>query len=358
MLAALSRLLATPTPSALADAMLATLLLVALFIGAVSLLHARRTQRALAAQREARRRSAAGGAPHAVPTICCPGGGVFFWWQIGAMQRLLELYELPPDVRLAGLSAGALAVVLGACGVSPAGAHERAFSLAADAGVFRNPFGLFGKWGRLVRAWLEELLPADAAERCTGRCRVTVTRFAPLPRPDVIDAFATRAGVVDALVASTHIPFFMDGRALNRRVSPAAADGGLLAWLGLCSGLSLLTADASEAAEAIVLSHFHDSVFVAECWRNGWLPIRTKGTERFPSFGAAYVEREAGRGLEGDLAALEPYRRRRPARRRGARRDAAAPAAAAVEAPQPAGGGGGGRPRRGRHSPARAVGTS
>ena len=30
------------------------------------------------------------------------------------MQRLLELYELPPDVRLAGLSAGALAVVLGA----------------------------------------------------------------------------------------------------------------------------------------------------------------------------------------------------------------------------------------------------
>ena len=28
--------------------------------------------------------------------------------------------------------------------------------------------GLAGVWGGIIRQWLEELLPADAAERCNG----------------------------------------------------------------------------------------------------------------------------------------------------------------------------------------------
>ena len=46
------------------------------------------------------------GPPNCI-TISCPGGGVFFWWQIGALRRLLELYDLE-RVPLAGASAGAL----------------------------------------------------------------------------------------------------------------------------------------------------------------------------------------------------------------------------------------------------------
>ena len=114
--------------------------------------------------------------PRNVITVCCPGGGVFFWWQIGAMRELLALYELPPErVVLSGASAGALAVVLAQCDVDTDAAHKSANQLAEEAGCFSNPLGLCGVWGRLVYAWLDALLPEDAAAHCTGRCRVVVT---------------------------------------------------------------------------------------------------------------------------------------------------------------------------------------
>ena len=64
----------------------------------------------------------------------------------------------------------------GRCAVDPAQAHAVAFRLADEAHVFTNPLGLCGTWGRLVHAWLDELLPADAAARCSSGCRVVVTR--------------------------------------------------------------------------------------------------------------------------------------------------------------------------------------
>ena len=144
--------------------------------------------------------------PRNVITICCPGGGVFFWWQIGAMRELLTLYELPPErVVLSGASAGALAVVLAQCGVDPAAAHEGAFRLADEAGCMQSPLGLCGKWGRLVYAWLDALLPEDAAAHCTGRCRVVVTHCTPLPHALGITVFERRAALIEALMAPTHI---------------------------------------------------------------------------------------------------------------------------------------------------------
>ena len=245
-------------------------------------------------------------------TIVCPGGGVFFWWQIAAVKRLLELYELPESVPLAGASAGALAVVFGQCGVDPAAAHAVAFGLADEAGVFRNPLGLLFQWGGLVHRWLDVLLPADAAARCNGRCRVAVTRVALCGRPlrgDAITRFETRASLVAALMASTHIPFFMDGRMTSRHVRHAA-DGGIRAWLGLAPKLDTLVDDPADFGGAIEIDHRRDDAFLAACRKNNWSPLSVRGTENFMSFGAAWVEKEAQRGDQGALEGLAPYRRR------------------------------------------------
>ena len=128
-------------------------------------------------------------------SICCPGGGVFFWWQLGAVKRLLELYELPADIALNGSSAGALAICLAQCRVQPRLAHKVAFGLAEEAGVMSNPFGLLFAWGRLVYAWLDQLLPEDAGSRCSSRCRVTVTHCFDSPsvlRAGAIHSFGNR----------------------------------------------------------------------------------------------------------------------------------------------------------------------
>ena len=76
---------------------------------------------------------------------------------------------------LSGASAGALAAVLAQCDVDTDAAYNCANRLAEEAGCFSNPLGLCGVWGRMVYAWLDALLPEDAAEHCTGRCRVVVT---------------------------------------------------------------------------------------------------------------------------------------------------------------------------------------
>ena len=242
-------------------------------------------------------------------TICCPGGGVFFWWQIGAMRELLKIYELPEQVTLSGASAGALAVVLSQCGVDPATAHAVAFRLAEDAGCFRNPFGLCGRWGALVHDWLDALLPSDAAARCGRRCRVAVTRCTLLPHTDGIIAFERRDDLINALMASTHIPFFMDGRPTSRHVY-RAADGEMLSWLGFMSTRALLCPTAADRPAAVVISHKQDAEFRAACWANGWSSLSTRGTEQFSGFGAAWVQREVSRGSEGAFAALAPYRRK------------------------------------------------
>lgn len=270
--------------------------------------------------------------PRNVITVCCPGGGVFFWWQIGAMRELLTLYELPPEhVVLSGASAGALAVVLAQCDVDVTAAHKSADRLAEEAGCFSNPLGLCGVWGRLVYAWLDALLPEEAAAHCTGRCRVVVTRCTPLPQAVGIAAFGRRAELIEALMASTHIPFFMDGHPLSRLV-PRATDGGLLTWLGLASELETLCPSAVDRAQAVSISHKHDEAFRTACRAHGWSALSLRGTEEFCGFGAAWVQREARLGADGLLAPLAPYRRprgRSPSYTPG--RSAAAPAVAPAD---------------------------
>ena len=63
----------------------------------------------------------------------------------------------------------------------------------------------------MVREWLEELLPADAAERCRGRLHVVATHL-PSLEPHVFGAtFHDRAALINALCASVHVPWLLDG---------------------------------------------------------------------------------------------------------------------------------------------------
>jgi hypothetical protein len=55
--------------------------------------------------------------------------------------------------------------------------------LAQDNGVWERPQGLMGIWGGMIRGWLDELLPADAADSCRGRVAVSVTAIRPAMPP-------------------------------------------------------------------------------------------------------------------------------------------------------------------------------
>ena len=126
---------------------------------------------------------------------------------------------------------GALAATLAACDVDMELALERALALCEDSGALeRGAWGLYGIWGGVIRQWLDELLPADAAQQCDGRVELLVTALPNLSVLAVSD-FADRDALIDANLASVHVPFFLDGRAAARFRGCACVDGSLGALL-------------------------------------------------------------------------------------------------------------------------------
>ena len=113
------------------------------------------------------------------------------------VKYLLEQFDLGA-VELVGASAGALKAVLAACGVAPDRAAREAYRLSVEQGIWTRPQGLAGIWGTLVRRWLDELLPANAAELCNGRVKIVATQV-PSLRLCYLDSFETREDVIDAL---------------------------------------------------------------------------------------------------------------------------------------------------------------
>ena len=66
---------------------------------------------------------------------------------------------------------------------------------------------------RVARGILDTELPFDAHRRCTGRLAVSLVHVGAWPTVHEVDVFATRADLVDVLVAAAHVPVYTDGRA-------------------------------------------------------------------------------------------------------------------------------------------------
>ena len=133
-----------------------------------------------------------------------PGGGIFFWWQAGVIAALAERGYDFRNSRSMGASAGALAATLATCGVDMDEAFDRAAAASTDL-FDRGPWALQGVWGGIIRQWLDDLLPYDAAERCSSRVHI-LTREAPCLHTRVVSSYADRDDLIHANMASVHIP--------------------------------------------------------------------------------------------------------------------------------------------------------
>ncbi|EFN59130.1 hypothetical protein CHLNCDRAFT_137944 [Chlorella variabilis] len=185
------------------------------------------------------------------PILSFAGGGIFFWWELGCLRYLHRNFDLT-KVQLVGASAGGLIATLAACGVDEDKAVRVANRLAQEYGVFERPGGLAGIWGSLIRAWLEELLPEDAAERCAGRVRLVVTEV-PSLKLRYLQDFESKQDLIDANMASAFIPFFLDGKATCPYRGRSYIDGSLWDFL-LSDNSDLIKCD----GKACVVDYFND----------------------------------------------------------------------------------------------------
>ena len=167
------------------------------------------------------------------PILGVAGGGVFFFWEVGVLKYLSERYRLQ-DMNLIGVSAGALASVLVACQVDFDRSVRRAYDICVERDIFNRPGGLQGVWGPILRQWLDELLPENAHERCEGRVKIIATRM-PRMKLCYLEEFQTRNDLIDSLLASVHIPFFLDGNGSFKYRGEAFIDGSIFDFFfGVC----------------------------------------------------------------------------------------------------------------------------
>ena len=127
----------------------------------------------------------------------------------------------PDRIPLLGASAGSLAATLAVYDVSFEDATNCAVDLSKKIGLWDRPLGLAFIWGSLIEDWLDELLPpsnsfevpppGDLNILVSPATIPSVLGFSPR---DCITAFKDREDVINANMASIHLPLF-----LNKKLS-------------------------------------------------------------------------------------------------------------------------------------------
>lgn len=184
-------------------------------------------------------------------SISWAGSGLYFFWQLGALKYLAEHFDLT-KVPMAGASGGSIAAVLAACQVPADYAIQRAYELSLQHNIWQEPRSFLGAWGGLVEDWLDEMLPENAHELCRGRITVVVTTL-PDCRQVGISDFKDKRDLIDAVMASSHIPLVLDLRMSKRCRGRPCIDGSFPDFFfGNCE---LLT----RGGGAVVFDYFDDT---------------------------------------------------------------------------------------------------
>jgi hypothetical protein len=211
----------------------------------------------------------------------------------GAIDFISRHYDLA-RVAFRGASAGGLVVTLAACGVPAERALTAAHSLAVANDLFDRPMGAAGIFGSVVRDWLHDLLPDDAVDRCgRGRLKLVVTPVRPLTlfAPATVDCFRTKDELVDACMASAHVPFFLDGRPVASYRGRAYMDGSFQDFFTRGNSDALAC-----GGGAYVLDYLHDDALELS-GRLDFLKLRDlEGARELMAAGAAYARRQMEAG--------------------------------------------------------------
>ena len=149
------------------------------------------------------------------------GGGIYYWWQAGACKYLNEAGFQSMDIKVSGESAGSLSASNLVCDCDFDYAAELAISLCEREDLFNAPTGLAFKWGPIVEEWLYDLLPAsldDGSSRSRKKLSRLLIKATPLSslmpfgtrEVKIFKDFRSKEELIDGLMCSAHIPFFLD----------------------------------------------------------------------------------------------------------------------------------------------------
>ncbi|MEW5301831.1 MAG: hypothetical protein WDW36_004666 [Sanguina aurantia] len=149
-------------------------------------------------------------------------GGFLFPYYLGILWQLSELGLLRGRVRMAGASAGSLAIATYNSGLTVQAATDALFSFAADCRAKGTHFRI----GLLLEDFLHKYLPTDAHLLNKGVSYVALTKAFPYFQPELLTDFADKDDFVQALMTSCHIPWYANGGFVRKFRDKWYLDGG------------------------------------------------------------------------------------------------------------------------------------
>ncbi|GAX82107.1 hypothetical protein CEUSTIGMA_g9535.t1 [Chlamydomonas eustigma] len=153
------------------------------------------------------------------------GGGFLLPYYLGNIRALRRIGLVKAGgTHVGGSSAGSLAAAVIACGLSIKEVLPAVRAMMADC----REKGVFRRLGPRLRSQLEAILPEDAHIRCTGITHIAITKVKPYGglHSKRVSQFDTREDLLDALVASCHLPFLSNGSLTTRFHGRSVMDGG------------------------------------------------------------------------------------------------------------------------------------
>lgn len=156
-------------------------------------------------------------------------GGCLFPYFIGVSGSLIDKGVLKDETPIAGSSAGALVAATIKSGMPLDQITEQCMKLMHDL----RSNGTQGRLGPVLESFLQDHLPENAAQACTDKTHVAVTRAWPYVKPLLISKFSDRDDLIRALMTSCHIPYWLDGKYYTDFRGKPSLDGGLTNFIPL-----------------------------------------------------------------------------------------------------------------------------
>lgn len=152
-----------------------------------------------------------------------PGAGIYFFWQLGCAQYMKENCDLTKVPCFVGASAGSLTAAFLLSNADLKFATQRALDLADRAKVHERKSGLAGVWGVLLREWLQDVIPDTVTAQDLSKLHIAVTPTFKASK--LVTGFQSKSDLVDACLASCHVPLFLDGRPFTEYRGEPVLDG-------------------------------------------------------------------------------------------------------------------------------------
>lgn len=158
-----------------------------------------------------------------MPHLSLSSSGLTISYHQGVVKGLMKRGLINTESRFLGTSGGAVTSILTRCNITPDDQHKytkEILNIVKDKEEKNIAI--------VLDRYLHDILPLDAAERCTNFIECSMFKFAwPYPHSYMLDYFENKQEVIDATISSCYIPFVIGNSLTWKFRGQRHVDGGL-----------------------------------------------------------------------------------------------------------------------------------